>query len=319
LGWGGALLHVLNLALFKSLLFMGAGTVLHETHTKNLEQLGGLFRKMPWTGLTFLIGAVAISGLPPLNGFVGEFMLYVGSFKGVLGASGPVLPMALLVTLACFARLFSIVFLGLPRSSQAQHAADPSWSMRIPLIALAALCVLFSPGIFVLLPVLQRVISTYSVMASPSGELAAVSGLLLGFLIAAVMFALIVAGLAIFRWRLLKGRDVRTTGTWDCGYALPAARMQYTGSSFIRPLAALFSFVLRSRRSGGLTRDYFPPEGTTFASMTPDVFTQRFFRPLADLIVNKTSGLRKLQHGNVQLYILYIAITLLVLLVWRLR
>ena len=126
LGFGGALLHVLNHALFKGLLFLGAGAVVHGTGTREIDQLGGLLKRMPWTAATFLVGAVAISGLPPLNGFVSEFLIYLGAFKGGISTGGPVaVPLLALIAglaligglaVACFTKAFGIVFLGEPRS-----------------------------------------------------------------------------------------------------------------------------------------------------------------------------------------------------------
>ena len=155
LGLTGGLLHVVNHAVFKSLLFLGAGSVLHATGTGELDRLGGLLKRMPVTGATFLIGAAAISGLPPLNGFVSEFLIYLGAIAG-LGSQAHIAPawplMSVLVVgglaligglaAACFTKAFGIVFLGEPRSGEAAHAHEAGAAMRWPMVVLAGLCVL---------------------------------------------------------------------------------------------------------------------------------------------------------------------------------
>ena len=152
LGFAGALLHVVNHALFKGLLFLGAGAVLHATGTREIDRLGGLLKRMPWTAATFLVGAAAISGLPPLNGFVSEFLIFFGAFKGGISTAGPIaVPLLALIAglaligglaAACFTKAFGIVFLGEPRSEHAAHAHEVDWTMRLPMLMLAAGCVL---------------------------------------------------------------------------------------------------------------------------------------------------------------------------------
>ena len=152
LGFGGALLHVVNHALFKGLLFLGAGAVLHGTETLEIDHLGGLLKRMPWTAVTFLMGAVAISGLPPLNGFVSEFLIFLGAFKGGISTAGAIaVPLLALIAglaligglaVACFTKAFGIVFLGEPRSEHVSQAHEAGWTMRLPMLALAAGCVL---------------------------------------------------------------------------------------------------------------------------------------------------------------------------------
>ncbi len=151
LGIAGGLFHVVNHALFKGLLFLGAGSVFHSTHTLEIDHLGGLIKKMPYTGFCFLIGAVAISGLPPLNGFVSEFLIYIASFRGAMSME-PNPSMALLCAIAglaligglaaaCFTKAFGIVFLGEPRSNDAETCRESSFWMTIPMMLLAAACV----------------------------------------------------------------------------------------------------------------------------------------------------------------------------------
>ena len=152
MGFAGALLHVLNHALFKGLLFLAAGNVVHSAHTREIDHLGGLLRRMPRTGAIFLIGAAAISGLPPLNGFISEFLIYLASFKGAVTLEGansvPMLAtiagLALIggLAAACFTKAFGIVFLGQPRSEHAEQAHEVGLAMVMPGVVLAAACIL---------------------------------------------------------------------------------------------------------------------------------------------------------------------------------
>ena len=330
LGFAGALLHVVNHALFKGLLFLGAGAVLHATGTREMDHLGGLLKRMPWTGWTFLVGAAAICGLPPLNGFASEFLVFLGAYRGVLhpaaGVAGPALAvlagLALIggLAAACFAKVFGVVFLGEGRSAHAAHAHDPGAAMRLPMVALAAGCVLvgLAPALLVgrLGGALEPLTRLPADVIAPALALG-VQPLTRVSLAAAVLLAL--AG-ALALWR--RGRLARATAgaeaTWDCGYARPTPRMQYTASSFARPLTLLFRGLLGTR-----TRHVPPggpfPRGAELATETPDLFREALFRPAFQLASGALTRLRWLQRGRVQLYVLYILLTLVVLLVWKLR
>lgn len=329
LGFAGGLLHVLNHALFKSLLFLGAGSVFHATGTREIDILGGLLKKMPWTGATFFIGAAAICGLPPLNGFVSEFLIYLGAFRGGAlydaAVAGPLFAviagLALIggLAAACFAKAFGIVFLGEPRSSHLSQAHEAGWAMRLPMGLLAACCVLIGllsplalrplyPVIEQLAPLTRNVVRTELVAASgPLSMVARAACVLLG----------IIGALALLRGRLLSKRTIGESVTWDCGYVQPSPHMQYTASSFAQPLTDFFRLFLWthyriSRPSGPF------PRSAGLHTSTPDIFRERLFAPVFRGIVWGLSKLRWLQHGRVQLYMLYIAAALVALLVWKL-
>jgi hydrogenase-4 component B len=329
LGFGGGLLHVANHAVFKSLLFLGAGAVLHGTGTREIDHLGGLLKRMPWTAFTFLVGAVAISGLPPLNGFVSEFLIYLGAFGGGIsfkaGAAVPlfglIAGLALIggLAAACFTKAFGIVFLGQPRTKHGQHAHEAGWLMRMPMLLLAASCVLiglFAPiALSILQPVVQQVSGfpanvIHENLASAAGPLRFVAA------IGAALLAL-VGFLALLRRTLLVNRKVEEGITWGCGYALPTARMQYTASSFAQPLTDLFKPLLGTKTNVSAPSGYFPSDAA-LKTETLDMFSEKIYRPVFTQIGAGLSRLRWLQQGNVQLYVLYIALTLLLLLVWKL-
>jgi formate hydrogenlyase subunit 3/multisubunit Na+/H+ antiporter MnhD subunit len=330
LGWGGGLLHVLNHALFKGLLFLGAGSVLHATGKRELDHLGGLLKRMPWTGATFLVGAAAISGLPPLNGFISELLIFAGAFKGVTaaGATTALPGLAVIAGLAligglaaaCFTKAFGIVFLGEPRSEHAAHARESGWAMRGPMLLLAAGCAgvaLLSPVL--VLPLTRVVASVAGISADrfPETLVSATRALWMVVVATLVLLALIALLTFLRRW-LLAGRRVTTAVTWDCGYAQPTARMQYTASSFVQPLTHQFKLLLRSRAEVSKPQGILPPAGS-FHTHTPDPCEDRMYQPAERWLTCGLSKLRWLQRGNVQLYVLYVALTLLALLLWKLR
>ncbi|MFI5394359.1 MAG: proton-conducting transporter membrane subunit [Candidatus Binatia bacterium] len=329
LGFGGGLLHVVNHAVFKGLLFLGAGAVAHATGTREIDHLGGLLKRMPWTGATFLIGAVAISGLPPLNGFVSELLIYLGAFWGVTFAGGATAVPALGVitglaligglAAACFTKAFGIVFLGEARSDHARHAHEPGAAMRLPMVVLAAACVLigcFAPWIVAALaPVIGT--ATGLPVETVRANLAPAMRPLLFVVLGTLGLAVVTALIAGWRRWLLADRRVEESPTWDCGYAQPSPRMQYTASSFAQPLTDLFGLLLQTRYRVVPPAGFFPRRAS-LATDTPDVCSEYLYRPLFTGISRGLSSLRWLQHGRVHLYVLYIALTLLVLLIWKL-
>ena len=328
LGFAGGLLHVLNHAMFKGLLFLGAGSVVHAAGTRNVERLGGLFTRMPWTGTAFLAGAVAICGLPPFNGFAGEFLIYLGSFKTLL-AAGPValgglvavVALALIggLAAACFTRAFGIAFLGEPRSPEAVHAHEAEASMRGPMFALAALCLVIGLGAGAAVRIMEPAVAMLSGSAA-AGSGSGPARWLFPIACGAALLLLLawVGALAFLRRRLLAGRSVRTAVTWDCGYAAPAASMQYTATGFAQPLTHGAAAILRPQVASQ------PPEGifpvaSSFRSETPDVARERLFDPLFRGAANLLGRLRWLQQGRVHWYVLYIVVVLVGLLAWALR
>ncbi|MGA2180911.1 MAG: proton-conducting transporter membrane subunit [Verrucomicrobiota bacterium] len=330
LGFGGGLLHVVNHALFKGLLFLGAGAVLHGTGTLEIDHLGGLLKRMPWTAATFLIGAVAILGLPPLNGFVSEFLIFLGAFQGGVSPNGAIaVPLLVLVAglaligglaAACFTKAFGIVFLGEPRSEHVSQAQETDWTMRLPMLALAAMCVLIGLFAPVIVGSLQAVLEnlTHLQPAAVSENLAAVASPLAWVVIGTVAFLLLLLALILLRRGLLAGRRVETSVTWGCGYAQPTPRMQYTASSFAQPLMDLFRPLLGTKKQVVPPRGFFPVEAA-LKTVTLDISREEMYRPMFRRGSEWLSQVRWLQHGKVQLYVLYIAVTLIVLLVWTFR
>jgi hydrogenase-4 component B len=327
LGFGGGILHVLNHSIFKSLLFMGAGSVLHQAHTKEIDLLGGLIKKMPITAVTFLIAAAAISGLPFLNGFVSEFFIYSSSFLGVTGLSkeATVLPLASLLGLAaigglavaCFTKAVGIIFLGEARSAAGSRSGDPNLAMRLPMILLAVLCVAIGIAPLLVLPITKPAIAVASGLSFSVIDFEIIKIVKPFVLIMALAVGVLAAftGLFFLRRKLLAGRQITKSLTWDCGYTAPNSRMQYTASSFVQPVVDGGGWILRTRRKESLPQGYFP-KTAKFATHTDDTFIERLFRPLFAGIGWLFGKLQWMQHGRISLYILYIAIALLALLFW---
>lgn len=330
LGFGGGLLHVVNHALFKGLLFLGAGAVVQSTRTREIDSLGGILKRMRWTGLTFLIGSVAICGLPPLNGFISELLIYLGALHGGVSIEGK-MAVAGIITLgalaligglavACFTKAFGIVFLGEARSEHASGAHEVNKTMLIPMLALGVACLaigLLAPFIIrPLTPVITQisqlpanVVSTHLMAGTVPLRLASIgSGIILGLAIL----------LASWRLWLLRGRKVTAAVTWDCGYVNPTPRMQYTAASFARPITRMFRGILGTRQHLHVPDGPFP-RSAELETHTPDVFYELLFRPIFRGIDGGLAAFRWLQHGNVHLYVLYILVTLLILMFWKLR
>jgi hydrogenase-4 component B len=329
LGFAGALLHVVNHAVFKGLLFLGAGAIGHSTGTRELDHLGGLLKRMPWTGFTFIVGAVAISGLPPLNGFISEFLIYLGSFQnGVRAPLGQAIPslaviagLALIggLAAACFTKACGIVFLGEPRGHRSAQAHEVGIGMKMPMIVLAAACL----AIGLLSPMLVAWMApvVHSVTGLPSDALSQSLGAAIRplrmIVLASCLFFVVLGLLTLARRLALGRRPVSSAGTWDCGYARPSVRMQYTASSFVQPLTDLFRPFLQTRRKTLSIKDVFPSRAS-LATHTPDVFHEGIFNPLFAAIVKTLGRLKAIQHGRVHIYVLYVVITILVLLIWKL-
>jgi formate hydrogenlyase subunit 3/multisubunit Na+/H+ antiporter MnhD subunit len=328
LGFGGALAHVLNHALFKSLLFLGAGSVVHATGTRLLDELGGLSKRMPWTATVFVIGAVAICGLPPLNGFLSELLLVLGAFRAVMGEPVSVVAAGVLgvgsialisgLSAATFSKAFGMVFLGEARQPLSHPAHEPGAGMRWPMGVLAAACITVGvmPGL--MLRPLDSVLISLGPLTGRHGVSPVFEGWGMWLTVSALILLGLVAVLLVLRRRLLAGRPVTQALTWDCGYARPTVRMQYTASSFVQPITALFSPLLRARAK--LVRpDGLFPGRAAMVTETPDLAHSELYQPVGQRLAAHLARLRWMQQGKVQLYVLYVAVTMLVLLLWKLR
>jgi len=326
LGMAGGLLHVWNHGLFKSLLFLSAGSVVHAVHTREIDHLGGLAKSMPRTALCFALGAVAICGLPPLNGFVSELLVYVGLFRTLGIGDGPAWPaacfaapaLALIGALAvsCFVKAVGAVFLGAPRTDHARHAHESGPTMTGPMFVLVVCCLIIGVAPPLVAPMLQQAVAAWSPAVVADGTKLAelvplgwVSAMAIG------LVAAIAAGWLGLR-TLIRRSEVGSTVTWDCGYAAPSPTMQYSSSSFAEMLVKLFAWALRPKVHVQRPRAIFDHAGE-FHSHVPDTVLDGAIEPSMRGVAWLLSRLRVLQAGSIQLYLLYIFIVLVVLLLWK--
>jgi hydrogenase-4 component B len=325
--FGAALLHTLNHACFKALLFLGAGSVLHQAHTRNMERMGGLIKGMPQTAALFLVGSAAAAALPPLNGFASEWMVFQALLAGVqiprpevaLGAPIAVGVLALTSGLAAarFVKAFGISFLAMPRSDEAARARDPHWSTRVAMGALAIACValgLAAPRVFAfILPIVGIDAAAAPAnpwwLLAPSG-LAQVAPLRIGILLAVVgALALLILGVAGFR--------VRRADTWGCGRLRHTPRMEYTSSAFAEPLRRIFSELYRPTQDLSITAHpdsrYFVRSITYTTRIAPWIETALYL-PIVRAMRAAAASVRRLQAGSVHLYLVYMAAALVIAL-----
>jgi hydrogenase-4 component B len=326
LGLSGALLHVWNHAMFKALLFFSAGSVIHSVHTREIDRLGGLAKAMPWTAGCFLVGAVAICGLPPLNGFVSEFLIYLGLFDTLSDRTGvsfawaafaaPALALIGALALACFVKVYGAVFLGTARSEHARHAHECPATMIGPMGVLVACCFLIGLAPLLVAPILAKGVSVWAPDLHNAGptlaELAPLKSI-------TAMGLLLIVGLTVgsaLLWFRLRISTVSRAATWGCGYVAATPRMQYSSSSFAQMLVLLFGWVLRPRTRQPKDLQLFPQK-SDFQSHVPDAVLDEAVLPAFRFSAWILSWFRLFQRGSIQAYLLYIFLTLIALLLWR--
>jgi hydrogenase-4 component B len=333
IGLLGALFHLLNHALFKGLLFLGAGAVIFRVHTRDMEKMGGLAKLMPLTGAAFLIGCMSISALPPLNGFVSEWFTYQSLFTMshdgdfAMRLAGPVAIVMLAITGAlaamCFVKVYGISFCGGARSEQAEHAREVPWPMTAAMIVMALLCVALGVGASVVAPVLAQVAASLT----HGAEVTVASNMVLqpgssgqAMLSPAVSFLLLIAlpVLPLAVWWALRGERgaFRRRGEpWACGYAWEEA-MSASAGSFTQPLRVMFAPLYQMRKqldpSARLNRSL--TKVTEGAAAVEPFWDDRIIWPLVRLVQRMGAGIQRMQSGDFRLYCLYVVVALVVLL-----
>lgn len=334
LGLTAALFHSLNHALIKGLLFLGAGAVVQAVHTRELERMGGLIRSMPVTAACFLVGSLAIAGLPPFNGFVSEWLTFQGLlFLGsripdttidlVAPLAGAALALASAIAAASFVKVMGTGFLALPRSAEAAGAREAPRSMLAAMVILAALCLTLGLvpglGLAVIRPAVGALLGTGvalppawpAVVSAPLGS-ASPAGLLL--LVAALGLGLYWAGRYLARGR---GRTDRAAPTWGCGVEL-TPRTEYTATAFANPFRIVFRQLLQPRRQVEADYEvapYFACSLRYRGAITP-IFETYLYRPVTQTLLATARRARGIQAGSVQLYLGYMLATLIILLFW---
>ncbi len=316
LALGAALFHTLNHGVFKSLLFLGAGTVDAHAHTREMDRLGGLIHNMPWTAATFFVGSASICALVPFSGFASEWLLYNGLFQmGASATSGELRLTGLLLlgwialvgalALACFTKAFGVSFLGRARSGEANHAREGTPGMVAACVYLAVLCLglgLGAPWVWNAMRWLGLVSESHAVELLP----VFVGGLI-------VMLVLWIA-----MRTLAKRRPARSCVTWDCGFGPLSPRTQYTATSFVQPVARLFGALYRYETEvvvEGKQRRHFPTE--VRAESRHEVYLEsKVYSPGLNFVLRMSEGfIMRLQAGSIHQYLLFMVLTL-VLLLW---
>ena len=335
-----ALFHTLNHAIFKCLLFLGAGSVLHSTGTRNMEELGGLIRPMPVTALCFLIGAVAISGLPPLNGFVSEWLTYqslLAGFRATGGLTRILFPLAgsmLALTgalaAACFVKAFGITFLALPRGGKSSPVHEAPRSMLLGMACLTCACLALGLGVTWFLRVFDAL--TEQVLGWRVGaNLITGSGLVLsagarhGGTVSTAVIAIALLVLLIPAALLVsigtRRFAPRRGPAWDCGLPGLTEENEYTATAFSKPLRMIFSVLYQPRREIQAVFDVSPyfPKAIRFESEIEPTFEKRLYGPLKDLLLRFATRMRAIQAGSIHAYLAYIFVTLVLLLLFGVR
>jgi hydrogenase-4 component B len=335
LGVVAGLYHTINHAVFKALLFLGAGSLLYATHTRNMEEYGGLLRRMPWTGLFFLIGSVSIAALPPTNGFISEWLVFQTLFlsfnlptlflKLALPIAAAMLALTAVLALACFAKAFGISFLALPRSTHARDAREVPASMRLGMGMLALLCGILGLAPMLVVPLLDRVTSSLMgsgtqsnlialngwVVAPVNMEFSSVSPpILAGMLVAFMLLGWLVS--------LVLGGRLRTRyyKTWGCGLNL-TPRMEYSATGFVQPIKRVFSTIYQPTiklETEFLEESRYFAKRRRFEFHIEPVFQRYLYDPVVAFFSIAADRLRIMQGGSLHLYLVYIFVTLVLLL-----
>jgi len=335
LGLIAGLYHTLNHAIFKALLFFGAGSLLYATHTRNMEEYGGLLRRMPWTGAFFLIGAVSIAALPPTNGFISEWLIFQSLFlsyempsllmKLMLPIAAAMLALTGVLALTCFAKAFGISFLALPRSSHAKHAEEVPWPMRIGMAFLAASCIALGLAPMLAVPMMDRVTASMIgtsiadrmvalggwALAPVNVEFSSLSSPVLGFVLAAT------AALGLALVALYSGtRPYRYGKTWACGLNL-TPRMEYSATGFVQPIKRVFSTIYQPTvklETEFLEESRYFAKRRRFEFHIEPVFQKYLYDPVITFMSGLADRLRIVQAGSLHLYLAYMFVTLVLLL-----
>ena len=305
-----ALFHSLNHALFKSLLFLTSGSVVHATHTRDIEQMGGLASRMPVTSALFFVGAAAIAALPPLNGFASELLVYTAFFESVTVAD-PLIKILLFVCLAlfaltsalsaaCFVKAFGSIFLARPRSQQSRVAREAGWAMLAGPALLALACVVL--GIF-----------SYQILAAfgyilPIPDLLQVSILLLAM-----------GALTYIILYFTASHAERTSETWGCGSLSLPASAEYTGHGFSEPIVTIFAPLYRTKKA--VTRNYYDRHNCIFAGGTAEIRLVKFFEeylylPIARGATRVAGGIARMQNGCLDTYLLYVFLAVVAVIIF---
>lgn len=329
------LYHTINHAVFKSLLFMGAGSIVFSTHTRNIEEYGGLIKKMPWTALFFLIGAISISALPPFNGFVSEWLTFQAQLlsinlsdnitKILVLFSGAGLALTSALAAACFVKAFGVSFLALPRSSHSEHSKEVPVSMLIGMFLLSSMCIVLGvmPFYFIKIidsisaplagvSIISRMNFGYSIATISSSTPATISTIWIAILV------FVILPLPVIMYLLLSRTPTAKYETWGCGQPVSTGRNEYTATAFSKPIRMWLGGIFRPHREIQTMYSDSPffKQKVIFESDIEPIFEKYLFYPVTWVVVTLSRFMRIIQTGYIQTYLLYILITLVIALIY---
>jgi hydrogenase-4 component B len=341
-----AMFHLINHAVFKGLLFLGAGSIHYATGLRNIEQMGGLLKKMPVTGALFLIGSLAISAIPPFNGFASEWLTFQSILQAGLISNTTVQLLVLLtvpalaltggLAAATFIKAFGFSFLALPRDERAAKAEEVPLLMRMGMGVLGVLCVALGVGssMFIQLPLkaagslfmdagfvagtATKLLSMNVYMENTIGQNRSLDAISIFVVLPALAIACVIAFLMV---RIRGPRSITIGPTWDCGIPVVTSRMQYSATAFSRPLKVVFKAIYRPQRQIEIDIDSSPyyPATRSYESSIHHVFERQIYQRAVNTLLKLARRVRVIQAGNINLYLAYIFVTLLAAIVftWR--
>jgi len=318
LGFGGALLHVLNHALYKSLLFMAGGSVTQQTGTSNMDHLGGLGKQMPHTALMFLIGAMAVCGLPPLNGFVSEFIIYSGLINGLDSSNLAQISLFVLclgglafvggITLLTFTKSYSVVFLGKKRQSEHIDCQEVSVWLLVPQYLLVAGMLFIAAAPIWVIGKVNVVVNQLFAMPINLPVDSAVN--LFDFVTTMSRYSFVLVVIVLLIWwlrsRVTSSQPSSQQPTWGCAWQQPTSRLQYSGKSFSKPLGKIFNFLIIEKKCYDEIEkaEIFPVKRKYFTHYA-DFFEIHVIDRVTAFLLRLTDYLKFIQNGHIQSYVLY--------------
>lgn len=336
-----AMLHALNHSVFKGLLFMGAGSIHYSTGTKDMEKLGGLIKKMPYTAVFFLAGALSISAIPPLNGFIGEWITYQSLFLS-LAHTGNLVKILTILTVAllamagalaayCFVKLFGIAFLAMPRTTHASEAKEVPKTMRTAMGISAMFCLLIGIFPWMIIKMIDLVNVELLKTSVCSGITGFSSVLLFPLSVKNVSLSPVVIGVSIISICIIlvlvnalvgKKSKVRIYGTWDCGYVQLNSRMQYTATGFSKPIRIVLRAIFRPQRELQVEEGSSPYfyKNAKYVVSTQSIIEKYFYKPMIKKLFNFARRMRLIiQTGSVHTYLIYIFIVIIAMFIYYAR
>ena len=316
IGFSAALLHTLNHSLYKSLLFFAAGNVYQQTHTRNMEQLGGLIKNMPITAFFFLCGSLAICAVPPFNGFISEFLIYTGLVEGIKSINVQfnllmILSIASLalvggISMLTFSKSFGTIFLGTARNTPAHQPGEVAKVMQVPLFIILGLMILI--GIFPnwVLTFVTPVVKVFDTSWQPGNSLETVSPVLIRTGNISLILIVLTTLVYFIRVKITRNRTQPYLATWGCGYTSPNTRMQYTGRSFAKSLAKLFSYLtIEKKKYHEIESTNIFPSSRGYQSTYNEFIETRIIDKLNNRLVAFMNYFTFIHNGQTQRYILY--------------